>query len=125
VRFAGFLSDHRDVERFVASASVAVAPYDTEVESFTRYADPSKLRSYTAAGVPVVLTDVPPNAGELAAEAGAEIVPFTAEGIAAGIERALASPDEWRLRREAALGYSRRFDWSAIVGATLEKVGFS
>ena len=125
VRFAGFLSDHRDVERFVASASVAVAPYDTEAESFTRYADPSKLRSYTAAGVPVVLTDVPPNAGELAAEAGAELVPFTAEGIAAGIERALASPDEWRLRRKAALDYSRRFDWNAIVGATLEKVGFS
>ena len=124
VRFVGFLSDHRDVERFVASASVAVAPYDTDAESFTRYADPSKLRSYTAAGVPVVLTDVPPNAGELAAEAGAEIVPFTAEGIAAGIGRALASPDEWRLRREAALGYSRRFDWNAIVGATLEKVGF-
>src|SRR5438552_4248964 len=36
VRFAGFLSDHRDVERFVASASVARAPYDTAAEAFTR-----------------------------------------------------------------------------------------
>ena len=124
VRFVGFLSDHREVEAFVAAASVAVAPYDTEVESFTRYADPSKLRSYTAAGVPVVLTDVPPNARQLAAEAGAEVVPDTAEGLAGGIDRALGPPEEWQRRRAAALGYSKAFDWSVIVPEALEKVGF-
>jgi glycosyltransferase involved in cell wall biosynthesis len=123
VRFVGFLSDHHDVEAFVANASVAVAPYDTEVESFTRYADPSKLRSYTAAGVPVVLTDVPPNAHELADRAGAEVVPYTAEGLADGIERALGPPDEWQRRRSAALEYAKAFDWSVIVPAALEKVG--
>jgi glycosyltransferase involved in cell wall biosynthesis len=124
VRFVGFLSEHPEVERFVASASVAVAPYDAEADSFTRYADPSKLRSYTAAGVPVVLTDVPPNARELADEAGAEVVGVTAEELAAGIERALGSPDGWRARRDAALRYSRRFDWNEIVAATLVKAGF-
>lgn len=124
VRFVGFLSDHRDVEAFVAGGSVAVAPYDTEVESFTRFADPSKLRSYTAAGLPVVLTDVPPNAAELAAQAGAEVVPFSAEGIAGGIERALASGEEWLQRRRQALEYSRRFDWELIVPRALEKAGF-
>lgn len=125
VRFVGFLSDHRDVEAFVAGGSVAAAPYSTEVDSFTRFADPSKLRSYTAAGLPIVLTDVPPNAGELEREAGAEVVPFTAEGLAGGIERALASPDEWRRRHERALDYSKRFDWELIVPRALEKVGFS
>jgi glycosyltransferase involved in cell wall biosynthesis len=124
VRFVGFLSDHREVEAFVAAASVAVAPYDTEVESFTRYADPSKLRSYTAAGVPVVLTDVPPNAPQLAAEAGAEVVPDTAEGLAGGIDRALGPPEEWQRRRAAALVYSKAFDWSVIVPEALDKVGF-
>jgi glycosyltransferase involved in cell wall biosynthesis len=125
VRFAGFLSDHRSVEAFVASGSVAVAPYDTEVESFTRFADPSKLRSYAAAGLPIVLTDVPPNAHDLAAEAGAEVVPFTAEGLADGIERALASPEDWRRRRSLALGYSKRFDWDVIVPEALAKAGFT
>jgi glycosyltransferase involved in cell wall biosynthesis len=124
VRFVGFLSDHREVEAFVAGASVAVAPYDTEVESFTRYADPSKLRSYAAAGLPIVLTDVPPNAGELAAEAGAEVVLFTAEGLADGLERVLASPEDWQRRRKRALEYSKRFDWEVIVPEALEKVGF-
>jgi glycosyltransferase involved in cell wall biosynthesis len=124
VRFVGFLSDHRDVETFVAGGSVAVAPYNTNMNSFTRFADPSKLRSYTAAGLPIVLTDVPPNAAELQREAGAEIVPFTADGLAAGIERALASPDDWRRRHDRALEYSKRFDWELIVPRALEKVGF-
>ncbi len=71
VRFHGFISDHRELERLLSQAAVALAPYNTRVESFTRYADPSKLKSYLAAGLPILLTPVPPNADELAMQAGA------------------------------------------------------
>lgn len=124
VTFVGFIGDHRRLEEFVASGSVAVAPYDTAEDSFTRFADPSKVRAYMAGGLPVVLTDVPPNADELAAEGGAELVPYTPEGIADGIEQILTSPEEWRRRREAGLAYARRFDWEEIVGRALGATGF-
>ncbi len=68
---------------------------------------------------------MPPNAAELAAEGGAELVPYTPEGLADGIARALDSPDEWQRRREAALAYARRFDWEEIVGRALAVVGFT
>jgi glycosyltransferase involved in cell wall biosynthesis len=103
---------------------VGLAPYDTAPDSFTRYADPSKLRFYTAGGIPIVMTDVPPNASELAAAGGAELVPYTPEGIADGIARALDSPDDWQRRRESALTYAKRFDWENIVGRALATVGF-
>jgi glycosyltransferase involved in cell wall biosynthesis len=119
--FHGYVADHRDVERLLSAASVAVAPYRRSDETFTRYADPGKLKAYLAAGLPVVMTDVPPNALELATEAGAEIVDDDPRAIAAGITRALASPDEWRARRDAALAYARRFDWSTLLGDLLEK----
>jgi glycosyltransferase involved in cell wall biosynthesis len=122
VTFHGYLSDHREVERLVASASVAAAPYATQMESFTRFADPSKLRTYTGAGLPVVTTDVPPNASELAAEAGAEVVAGNPRAIADGISRILESPGEWQLRREAALRYASGFDWARIVGGTLARL---
>jgi glycosyltransferase involved in cell wall biosynthesis len=125
LRFAGFIGDHRQLEEFVASGSVAVAPYDTAEDSFTRFADPSKVRAYMAGGLPVVLTDVPPNAAELAAEGGAEIVPYTPEGLADGIARALDSPEAWQRRREAALAYASRFDWEHIVARALAAVGFA
>lgn len=124
VRFHGYLSDHRDVERLVATAAVAAAPYNTGMNSFTRFADPAKLRTYTGAGLPVVLTDVPPNAAELAREAGAEIVADDPHAFAAAISRILDSPEKWTRRRADALRYAAGFDWDRIVAGTLARLDF-
>jgi len=125
VEFLGFLSDHRDVEQLVAGAAVAAAPYATDMESFTKYADPSKLRTYTGAGLPIVTTNVPPNAGELEREAGASVVPYDATAIATAISAILSSPEEWQRRRAEALDYARGFDWGRIVPAALEPLGLT
>jgi glycosyltransferase involved in cell wall biosynthesis len=124
VRFHGFLDDHREVDTLLASAAVGVAPYDTGMESFTQYADPAKLRGYTAAGLPVLLTGVPPNAQELVRDAGAELVAFSAEEIARALDRLFADRTEWRRRRAAALAYSKAFDWARIVSEALSPIGY-
>lgn len=123
VRFHGFISDHRELERLLAQAAVALAPYDTQVQSFTRYADPSKLKSYLAAGLPILLTDVPPNAGELQEQGGAEVVADDPVAFADAIEHALAKPGDWQRRRQAALAHARHFDWNRIVGDVLAAAG--
>jgi glycosyltransferase involved in cell wall biosynthesis len=122
VTFHGYVADHRDVERLLSRSSVAVAPYARTAETFTRYADPGKLKAYLAAGLPVVLTDVPPNARELESEAGAEVVADDPAALAAAIARALASPAAWQARRESALAYARRFDWNALLGNLLAEL---
>jgi glycosyltransferase involved in cell wall biosynthesis len=124
VRFHGFVEDHRRVEELLASASLAVAPYEPSADSFTRYADPGKLKAYLAAGLPTVLTAVPPVARELEARAGAEIVAFDADELANAIERGLASPDRWRERRRSALDYAAGFDWDALLGDLLSRLGY-
>jgi glycosyltransferase involved in cell wall biosynthesis len=123
VRLRGFLPDHRDVEHVLSEGSLGVAPYDPAASSFTRYADPGKLKAYLAAGLPILLTEVPPNARALAAEAGAEIVDFDPADLAHAIERSLSSESEWRQRRAAALAYARRFDWNVVLGEALAAVG--
>jgi len=125
VTFHGYVADHRDVEQLLSRSSVAVAPYAQTNETFTRYADPGKLKAYLAAGLPVVLTDVPPNARELAAEAGAEVVADDPATLAGAISGALASPEQWQARRESALAYARRFDWNVLLGDLLEKLDLS
>jgi glycosyltransferase involved in cell wall biosynthesis len=112
------------VERILAEASVAVAPYEPDPDSFSRYADPGKLKSYLAAGLPILLTDVPPNATELAARGGAELVPFSADAFARSAEQLLGSREEWQRRREAALSLAREFDWPVILEPALESIGF-
>ena len=125
VRFHGFVEDHRDVERILAEGSVAAAPYEPDPDSFSRFADPGKLKSYLAAGLPILLTDVPPNAAELVERGGAEIVEYSPESIANAIERLLASPEEWLLRRSAALALALEFDWPTVLRPALESVDFS
>ncbi|HET8587379.1 MAG TPA: glycosyltransferase [Candidatus Limnocylindria bacterium] len=124
VIFHGFISDHRQLEALLAEAAIALAPYSTRVESFTRFADPSKLKSYLAAGLPILVTNVPPNAGELERDGGAEIVADDPTEFAAAIERLLSNPTAWAARREAALRYARQFDWNNIVETALAAAGF-
>jgi glycosyltransferase involved in cell wall biosynthesis len=125
VTFHGYVADHREVEHLLSRSSVAVAPYAQRDETFTRYADPGKLKAYLAAGLPVVLTEVPPNARELASEAGAEVVADDPAALADAISRALASPKEWQARRESALAYARRFDWDVLLGNLLAELDLS
>jgi glycosyltransferase involved in cell wall biosynthesis len=124
VTFHGFVG-HERLERVLAEASVGLAPYSSLVESFTRFADPAKVKSYVAAGLPIVMTDVPPNAHELAREGGAQVVPDDPTAFADAVEQLLHQPDEWQQRRTAALQYARRFDWNDIIGGALTAAGFA
>ena len=123
VRLHGFVPDHREVESLLAAASLGVAPYREDETSFTRYADPGKLKAYLAAALPIVLTRVPPNADDLAREAGAELVPYDADALAHAIAASLDDRENWRRRRDAALAYVRRFDWEVLFSDLLPKLG--
>lgn len=125
IRFHGFVPDHRDLERILATGSIAVAPYATAGDSFTQFADPGKLKAYLAAGLPILTTSVPPNAAELAAEGGAEIVDDDAESFANAIERLLSEPEVWRRRRAGALSMARRYDWPRVLAPALGRLGFT
>jgi glycosyltransferase involved in cell wall biosynthesis len=123
VTFHGFVADHREVERILAHGSLGVAPYRPGEGTFTTHADPGKLKSYVAAGLPAVLTDVPPNAHELAAEGVAEIIAFDAHALADAIRHLLDSPVEWQRRSTAALAYSKRFDWPVLLDGLMAELG--
>jgi glycosyltransferase involved in cell wall biosynthesis len=124
VRFPGFISDQRGVESFLATGSVAIAAYDPADNVLTQHADPSKLKAYLAAGLPIVMTALPHNAQELADRGGAELIPFGAEALADAIERCLSDPGQWATRRDSALQYARSFDWGALLEKPIRSLGF-
>jgi glycosyltransferase involved in cell wall biosynthesis len=124
VSFHGFIADQGELARLVSRSSLALAPYEPDPTSFTRFADPSKLKGYLAGGLPILLTDVPPNAEELARDGGAEVLPYEPAAWADAIERGLADPAAWRERRTAALAYARRFDWNVLLEDAFARMGF-
>jgi glycosyltransferase involved in cell wall biosynthesis len=125
VTFHGYVPDHRDVERLLAGASVGVAPYDPHLATFSRFADVAKLKSYLGAGLPIVVTEVPPNARRLEAEGAAQVVEFDAGAIADALQRVLDSAPSWGHAREASLRLREEFDWRSLLGETLGTLGYA
>lgn len=124
VEFTGYVAEEGRLHELLAAASVGVAPYATDMDNFSRFADPAKIKGYLTAGLPVVTTAVPPNATEVATEGGGEVVAFDGEAIADAVERILADGAGWSLRREAALQLASRYDWSVIVPQALRHLGY-
>lgn len=124
VTFHGFVKDHEDVEAILATASVAAAPYVNDKTSFTQFADPGKIKAYLGASLPVVLTEVPPNARELEQAGAAVIVKDTPEAVAEGLRSLLADQDKWRRAHRAAAKLAHEFDWNTILKRALTKLGF-
>ena len=121
VEFHGFVADHRDVESLLAEGTVAVACYSPEMASFSRYADPGKIKAYLGAGLPVVLTDVSPNAREVAAQAGGALCDYDASSVAATILDVHADEQAWFQRVTDAQHYMEQFDWQPMLHAAFEE----
>lgn len=123
VVFHGFVPDHRDVERILGAASVAVAPYEESEGSFTQFADPGKIKAYLAAGLPIVTTGVPPNAVELEELAGALVVRGAPGALADGIVAVHEGRPGWKTRARSAAHYALRFEWGTLLGSALRNMG--
>ncbi len=121
--FHGFIAEFGKVLEILASGSVAVAPYDVDPSSFSHFADPGKLKAYLSVGLPILLTDVPPNASELEREAGVEIVTSDADYLATRIEALLGDVEVWTQRHRAAEAYVDQFDWADLFTERLARLG--
>lgn len=124
VKFHGFVKDHKVVEKIISAATIAAAPYVQDRTSFTQYADPGKLKAYLGCGLPIIMTDVPPNAKEIQKAGAAIIVSDNPISIAEGIEAYFSNEAKWRAAHQASLTYAREYDWNLILGGGLRKIGF-
>ncbi|RJP17437.1 MAG: glycosyltransferase [Candidatus Abyssobacteria bacterium SURF_5] len=114
VEFLGFIQDGAKAAALLAEGAVAVAPYLYGDNIFKRFADPGKVKLYLAAGLPVVISRVPPVA-ELIERSGAGIaVEPAVNEIGSALENLLLSPGKISAMRENALELGKKFDWIGI-----------
>ncbi len=119
VRFLGFVADDTEVERILSRCAVGVAPYGEDKTSFKYYADPGKVKLYLAAGLPVVITRVPPIAQAIhGARAGFAINPAASE-LADAVVRLLTRDGLYAQYRANAIRFASQFSWEKIFGDAL------
>jgi glycosyltransferase involved in cell wall biosynthesis len=116
--FKGKIEDHRVLENEIAKSCVAVGPYIKKLDTWTYYADPGKIKTYLACGVPVLLTDIPWNAEDIEKNKAGIII---SENIKE-IEKKLLyimKPSINSVFRKNAVSYSTNFDYITIFKSLL------
>ena len=122
VTFTGWIKDRSKLDQIMADSALAIAMYDKEKDRFTYYADPTKLKDYLSAGLPVLLTDVPHNAKEIQKRNCGLIVKPDSRSIANAVIDLIKNEEKLKQYRENAANYAKQFDWNIIFRENLERV---
>ena len=124
VVFHGFVREQSTITKLLGDCVVAIAPFLNDDKQFTKYADPQKIKYYLAAGLPIFLTDVPPNARELGERAGCSLL-SKQEGAKVWAEQVLSlihSPSEWITRANLAYQVGSEYERTQIYDRTLHLI---
>ncbi|MFA6383014.1 MAG: glycosyltransferase [Parcubacteria group bacterium] len=111
--FRGKIEDIKILENEIAKSCVAIAPYIKNLDTWTYYADPGKIKTYLACGVPVLLTEIPWNAKEIEQNKCGMIISEDSEDIKNKI-LALMEEKTNQEFRDNAIQYAKNFDYRNI-----------
>jgi len=117
--FVGYIEDIRELEDQVARSAVGIAPYLEQKDSWTYYADPGKVKTYLACGIPVILTDVPWNARDIETHHCGKVIKLAPNLIAEAVVSYLSTPSLLQVQRKKAVEYARKFDYHQIFSESM------
>lgn len=121
VQFTGYIEDHMEIESLLAKSTLAVAMYKPDPSSFTYNADPGKIKNYLSAGLPVILTDVPPIAKDLESKKCGMISAYQVNDFANKVIDLLFHKNKLKQYSLNATLYAKKFDWDVIYNIALGK----
>lgn len=111
--FLGRIDDPIKMESEIAGCAVAVAPYKKTKNNYSYYADPGKVKTYLACGVPVLLTDIPWNAKDIEKNKCGMIIKDDGSDLVEKLIK-IMKPEINAEYRKNAIKYSKRFDYERI-----------
>jgi glycosyltransferase involved in cell wall biosynthesis len=126
VEFKGLIPDMLELERFLASCGVGLAPYDPGLaDNFSKFADPAKIKTYLGSSLPVITTDVPEIAREVERRGAGFIAGFSPEKFAEKIFSLWSSDSAYVSARQAALVMGNEFAWPKIFDRLMREEGLA
>jgi len=114
VTFTGWIKEREKLDTIMADSAVAIAMYDKKKDTFTYYADPTKLKDYLSAGLPILLTDVPHNAKDIENNKCGIIIEYDKGSIFQAVVSIMKDEGKLRGYRQNALKYIKQFEWIKI-----------
>lgn len=111
VKFYGFVVENSTMIHILSTCQIGLAPYRAIPDSVRYYADASKIRSYAAAGLPVITTAVPPLGREVQKSGGAIIAKDDPTAFAKAIVQLFSSTEAYVRMRKQVIKFAKDNTW--------------
>jgi len=114
VDFRGYIESHAEAERILSQQGIGLALYEPDPESFTYYADPNKPQIYMACGLPVLITDVPASAQDIARANAGQLVEYSVDSVARALRLWLTDHNAYLAARHNAIALAQDRSWTRV-----------
>lgn len=122
VKFHGFISDVKQISSMIKHFEIALAPYKYIEGSIRLYGDATKIRQYTAAGLPIITTKVPPLGKEIEKNNAGIIVDDSKEAIAKAIIDLFTNKIMRETMTKNAISFAKHNIWENTYDNALKKM---
>jgi len=122
VKFLGYKEKLEEVEAILSKCGLAVAMYSPKDDIWSAYADPSKIKTYLACGLPVVTTNVTYFGKEIEKNECGVVIKYDAKILARTIISIMNNTVQHKKMRENALKLAEKFNWNKIFSEGFERV---
>ncbi|MCX5713521.1 MAG: glycosyltransferase [Candidatus Omnitrophica bacterium] len=113
VDFTGLIPD-KEAEDILCSSALGLAPYLDDPRSNKKTTEPTKPKTYMSCGLPVIITRVPPNAGEIEKNGAGILIDYEKNDLIDAVKLLLTNDQVYNEYRSRAIEYASRFDWQNI-----------
>lgn len=116
----GYIADHTDMLRCIATGAIGLATYGGEPNSLAWYGDPGRVKEYLALGMPVVITNIPEISATIREERAGIVIEYDKHDLVSATEMLLSDSNLLRQMSINALKLSRRFEYSQMFREAIE-----
>lgn len=114
VTFTGVIDDHDEALRRLSRCAIGIAPYTGAKDNYTQNTDPGKPKAYLAAGLPVLITDVPEVARTIQQAGAGDIIPYDATRLAHALSELMLDTGRLAECKHRARALAERYDWNRV-----------
>ena len=94
---------------------IGFAPYVSDPDSFSNFADPSKVKNYIQASLPVFISNVTHNAQLIVDKGAGEIIGTNPTEIADSTIALIGDPELWMRKALASESLATEYDWNELL----------
>ena len=114
IKFVGYIKEQDVVRRILASSAIGLATYTPIKDSYKYFAGVTKPITYLAAGLPAIITNVPPFAKKVRENKAGLVINYDKGELAQAIIKLLTDDDFYLECRQNAIRLASSYDFNSI-----------